>query len=190
MTLVFLLEELSMKVFLEGLLPKLLPAHIEYRLIPHEGKSDLEKSIPRKLRAWRDPSARFIVVRDQDSGDCEAIKQRLVALCARAGRPDTLVRIACRELEAWCIGDLEVVAMVFAQPGLSKLAAKRKYRSPDTMHKPSAELERLAVGYGKVAGARRMGAAIRLEGGRSHSFKVFVAGVRRLVEEATSGSAE
>lgn len=51
MTLVFLLEELSMKVFLEGLLPRVLPEHIGVQLIPHEGKSDLEKSIPRKLRA-------------------------------------------------------------------------------------------------------------------------------------------
>lgn len=124
------------------------------------------------------------MVRDQDGGDCRAIKDGLVALCASAGKPDTLVRIACQELEAWCIGDLETVATVFEDPGLTKLTAKNKYRSPDTMHKPSDELSRLVPGYGKVAGARRMGPAIRLDGGRSHSFQVFVAGVRRLAEEA------
>ena len=37
--------------------------------VPHEGKQDLEKSIPRKLRAWREPSAHFIVVRDNDGGE-------------------------------------------------------------------------------------------------------------------------
>jgi len=61
--LVFLLEERSMKEFLRGLLPRILPAGCEFQLIPHEGKSDLEKSIPRKLRAWLEPEVRFVVVR-------------------------------------------------------------------------------------------------------------------------------
>lgn len=50
MTIVFLLEEPSMKVALEGLLPRILPGE-NFRLIAHEGKQDLAKSIPRKLRA-------------------------------------------------------------------------------------------------------------------------------------------
>ncbi|MEX1368788.1 MAG: hypothetical protein AB1Z98_37010 [Nannocystaceae bacterium] len=38
MTLVFFLEEKSMKVFLEGLLPRLLPKGVAFTLIGHEGK--------------------------------------------------------------------------------------------------------------------------------------------------------
>ena len=52
MTLVFLLEERSMKEFLDILLPKILPENVGFRTIPHEGKSDLEKSIKTKLKAW------------------------------------------------------------------------------------------------------------------------------------------
>jgi hypothetical protein len=78
--MVFLLEERSMKTLLDGLLPRLMP-ELPFICIPHEGKQDLEKSIPRKLRAWREPGARFVVVRDNDGGDCHALKQRLVALC-------------------------------------------------------------------------------------------------------------
>jgi hypothetical protein len=48
--LVFLLEERSIKVLLEALLPRLFPA-LEIFCIAHEGKSDLEKSLPRKLKA-------------------------------------------------------------------------------------------------------------------------------------------
>ena len=69
--IVFLLEERSMKTLLEGLLPRLMPDK-SFICIPHEGKQDLEKSIPRKLRAWHEPGARFVVVRDNDGGDCQA----------------------------------------------------------------------------------------------------------------------
>ena len=54
--IVFLLEEFSMEGFLEVLLPRFFP-DLSFQCVPHEGKQDLEKSIPRKLRAWRDPDA-------------------------------------------------------------------------------------------------------------------------------------
>ena len=76
---VFLLEEYSMKVLLEGLLPRLVPC-LPFLCVPHEGKQDLERSIPRKLRAWREPGVRFVVVRDNDGSDCRALKARLAGL--------------------------------------------------------------------------------------------------------------
>lgn len=65
--IVFLLEERSMKILLDGLLPRLLP-EVSFLCIPHEGKQDLEKSIPRKIRAWREPGICFVVMRDNDGG--------------------------------------------------------------------------------------------------------------------------
>ena len=50
--IIFLLEEYSMKVLLDGLLPRLVPG-LQFLCVPHEGKQDLEKSVPRKLRASR-----------------------------------------------------------------------------------------------------------------------------------------
>lgn len=55
--LVFLLEERSMKILLETFLPRFFP-DISFLCVAHEGKQDLEKSIPRKLRAWCEPGAR------------------------------------------------------------------------------------------------------------------------------------
>jgi hypothetical protein len=55
LTLVFLLEERSMQAFLAGFLPRILPDGVGFQLVPHEGKTDLERSIPRKLRGWRTP---------------------------------------------------------------------------------------------------------------------------------------
>ena len=71
--IVFLLEEGSIKVLLEGLLPRLFPG-LPFLCVSHEGKRDLELSIPRKLKAWREPGVRFVVMRDQNSGDCHQVK--------------------------------------------------------------------------------------------------------------------
>jgi len=98
---VFLLEEPSAQDFLQGVLPGLLPTGVTAHFLVFEGKQDLEKQLLKRLKGWLRPNSRFIIMRDQDSGDCRVIKQRLQALCAAAGRPDAVVRIACRELEAF-----------------------------------------------------------------------------------------
>jgi hypothetical protein len=69
--LVFLLEEPSAQAMLESVLPRVLKDGIGFRLIPFQGKQDLEKQLIRKIRAYQNPEARFIVMRDQDSHpDC------------------------------------------------------------------------------------------------------------------------
>jgi len=180
--LVFLLEERSMAALLEGLLPRLVPDHVAFKLIPHDGKTDLEKSIPRKLRAWQDPTARFIVVRDQDSADCLQVKSRLLDLCTAGARPEALVRIACRELEAWYLADLAAVDRAFGTQ-VASLQNTKKYRVPDRLGSPSHLLADLVPTFGKVGGARRLGPLLELDNPRSPSFAHFVRGVRRVVDE-------
>ena len=51
MKLVFLLEEQSMKTFLDGILPRILPPDVTFITVPHEGKTDLQKSIPIKAQS-------------------------------------------------------------------------------------------------------------------------------------------
>jgi hypothetical protein len=177
--MVFLLEEPSMKALLETLLPRLFPG-LSFVLVPHEGKSDLEKSIPRKLRAWHEPGVRFVVVRDNDGGDCASLKDRLRTLCEQGGRPDTLIRIACQELEAWYLGDFTALAVAYDDPKLAELAGKSKFRDPDALAKPSFEVERLVPEFQKLEGARRLGPLLTEGSNRSPSFGCFVAGVRCL----------
>lgn len=182
--LVFLLEEPSMKEFLDGFLPRILPPSVVFKTIPHEGKTDLEKSIPRKLRAWQTPGARFVVIRDQDSADCVDVKRRLRELCVGAGRDDARVCVACKELEAWFLGDLLAVGEAFGDARLAGLQDKAKFRAPDRLGSPNRELAALIPGYGKVSGARRLGPLLRVEGSRSPSFRYFVKTVRELVRDA------
>ncbi len=176
---VFLLEERSMQELLDGLLPRLVPGLL-FQCVPHEGRQDLEISIPRKLRGWREPGIQFVVIRDNDQSDCHALKKRLVELCHKGGRTDTLVRIPCQELESWYIGEPEALASAFDRPDLVNLSRKARFRDSDMVVNPSHELEKLVPEFQKVSGARRMALHLSAERNRSTSFRCFLAGVRRL----------
>ena len=101
-TLVCLLEEQSAAVMLEAVLPKILPDGTQCKFVTFEGKQDLEKKLTRRIQHWQEPDSFFLVMRDQDSGDCVSIKNGLKELVAQAGKADrTIVRIACHELESF-----------------------------------------------------------------------------------------
>ena len=186
--LVFLVEEPSMANLLDGLLPRLFPA-LRFQCIPHDGKQDLEKSIPRKLRAWREPGVRFVVARDQDSADCRQVKAKLADLCRNAGRADVLVRVACRELEAWYIGDPEALVQAFPETPrrLLRELNRARYRNPDTVVRPSETIAGRIPEFQKRSGARRMAGHLSREN-RSRSFQVFLEGVERLYLQNPGGA--
>lgn len=173
---VFLLEERSMKAFLEVFIPRWWPG-LDFRCIPHEGKQDLEKSIPIKLRGWSDPRARFVIIRDNDGCDCIALKSRLTQLCKESGRTATLVRIACQELEAWYFGEPLAMAKAFDRPSLANLAKKAKYRQPDQIQQPSKILKQLVVDFQKISGARAMAEHLSRETNASESFQVTMSAI-------------
>ena len=179
---VFLVEERSMKTLLDGLLPRLIPGR-SFICIPHEGKQDLEKSIPRKLKAWREPGARFVVVRDNDGGDCRALKQRLVGLCNDAECQNALVRIICQELEAWYFGEPAAMAQAFENPMLKGIGNKARYRDSDAIVQPSREIVKLVPEFQKISGARKMAARLSREGNHSRSFQVMMEGIERIFKE-------
>lgn len=175
--LVFLLEEPSAKEALDRLLPRILPEGVTFRCIPHEGKQDLEKSIPTKLRYWTVPNTWFVVIRDKDQDDCLRLKQRLKALCKTNGRPETLVRIAVHELESWFLGDLEAVGKAYNIPSLGKKQGGKKYRDPDALANAQEELKKLVKGYQKMAGARAIAPYLSLENNTSTSFQQLLSGL-------------
>ena len=181
MNLAIFLEELSAREMLRGLLPRLLPPQIAVQYVVFEGKQDLGRNLMRRLRGWRKPNTAFVVLQDQDSNDCIALKQELVRKCEEAGKPSAVVRIVCRELESWYFGDLAAVEHGLGLSNLRDHAAKRKYRVPDSIHSPSSELKKITGdAYQKVRGSREIGPHLRLDSNTSHSFGVFVATVRHL----------
>lgn len=171
--LVFCLEEPSARRFLEGVVPRLNNQNIPVRYIVFEGKHDLEAHLERRLRGYRNLAAIFIVIRDQDGApDCRVIKNNLKQICQRGGRPDAIVRVACRELEAFYWGDLQAVESALGLTGLSKLSKRAQFRDSDAIHKPSTELQKATAGiYQKLLGSELIGREICFERCASRSFQ-------------------
>ena len=183
--LVVFVEEVSAKVMLaDGLLPKVVPKHIKICCVPFEGKQDLDKNVGRKLRGWQNPHAVFVILRDKDSSDCIMTKQRLHNICVAAGKPNTLIRIACHELESWYLGDLQAVENGLGIKGVAKKQDNQKFRVPDNLANAKQELKKLTKNqYQQVGGSRLIGPHLNLINNKSHSFRVFVDGINRILTE-------
>lgn len=178
---VFFLEERSAKEMLNGLLPKILE-QAPFRCIAFEGKQDMQKQLEKKLKNWRNSNACFIVMHDQDQADCLLVKQSLTEICRSAGKPNALVRIVCRELESWYLGDLRAVESGLGLKNLARHQRGKKFRDPDRLQNPKQELKKLTEGhYGQILGSREIGHHLSLEDNLSTSFKIFLAGLNRLL---------
>jgi hypothetical protein len=179
-SIVFFVEEPSVKALLQQVLPRLFPELIAQYVV-FEGKQDMEKRLEIRLIHWQVPNTRFVIIRDQDSEDCILVKERLLQKCSQSGKKQCLVRIICHELETWYLGDLNAVAKAFNIPKIVGKQATKKYRQPDLLSNPKQELQRLVPEYQPIDGSRRIGTYLDLRNNRSHSFGVFIRGIEKIL---------
>lgn len=187
--IVFLTEEESLEVTLQALLPRAFPGFLEYEhwiAIRHQGKSDLERSYPRKMREWREPGVRFVVLRDNDGADCVAPKDRL-AKAVPAGAPGHRIRIVCQELESWFLGDLQAVTAAYPQAGRHPKLRRLAKKDPDSLTNAAALLKELTGTGAKVLRARRIAEQLDPAADRSASFRAMLDAVQVLRESAETG---
>ena len=175
--LVCFLEEESAKVLLQVLLARLLPegSAVQTRFVVFDGKGDLTRQLEKKLRGYQNVEARFIVMRDQDREDCARTKRDLVQVCTCAGKPKAKVTIACREIEAFYLGDLQAVELGLGIPNIARQQEKARFRNPDVVETPGRVLESLTkYRYQKVSGSRAIAPYLNLESPRSASFRYLI----------------
>jgi hypothetical protein len=180
--IVFLLEEESAKAMIEIILPRIADPDWKSRYIVFEGKSDLKKQMVRKLKGYRNPNAKFVILQDQDSADCMLLKKDLMMKCREAGKPEVKVRIACRELESWYLSDLSAVEMAFSRKKLSQRQTEKKFRNTDLLGSPSRELKILVPEYQKVSGSREIARHLNIENSRSQSFNHFIKAIKQIIQ--------
>lgn len=141
-----LVEEPSMEVALQALLPRMLRQGIRAELRQFQCKDELLKRLPQRLAAyaqWLPDTAAVLVVVDRDDDDCIALKARLDGMAreaglamrgdaARGGRFQVINRIAIEELEAWFFGDWPAVCEAY--PKMPNTLPKRAgFRDPDAI---------------------------------------------------------
>lgn len=183
----FLLEEQSMATVLEILLPKILPPKwvLNYNVFlrPHEGKSDLRRSIPRKIRSFAHETqpVGIIILHDQDANDCRVLKQDLISLChnALSGGPvsPNLIRIVCRELEAWYLGDMAAIQAAYPRFQADRHQNKAKFRIPDACNAKD-ELRKILREFQPISSARAIAPHLDISVNQSVSFQCFVNGLQ------------
>lgn len=178
-----LVEEKSMKELLSIFLPTILSKKWildeNYFIRSFEGKNDLQKNIPSKIRVlsnWNHEPTGLIVMQDQDSSDCKVLKKKLLKLCNDNGSCPNLVRIVCRELEAWYIGDFEAIQSAYPKFNINLYKNKAKFRNPDLCN-ASDELKKILPEFQKVSTAKKVAPFLKVEKNNSESFNQFVKGV-------------
>lgn len=179
-----LVEEPSMEHFLRELLPVVLPDGYlldqNCFIRPHEGKSHLRKSIPRKAKTyphWSIP-VKLIIIHDQDSSDCKRLKYDIEKLVREVNETcPLLIRIACRELENWYLGDLNAVEKVYPESKASMQSRKAKFRNPDFLV-GSDEMKKLTGTFTKSFASKEIPKHLALDENKSPSFNHLIKGIK------------
>ena len=187
MVLVFYLEGKSDREFLKNFLPRKFPKikdhSVDVKYITLEGKRSMSERVKNRIQKWQDPRpSYFIILRDQDAADCKKLKTEFQKTCNPKNQPNYLIRIVCRELENWYIGNLETIEKIYKIPNLGKRQNKNKYRNPDNLYGFS-EISNLTKNkYQEVDGSRKIGAMLDLNNNCSHSFKIFCEGIEKILQ--------
>ena len=196
----FLLEEPSAETALEIILPKILSANIYFTCYSFEGKRDLLRKLPVRLKGykpWIPDDWRIIVLIDRDQDDCLQLKATLEEVArdvgfgtksspTPAGNFQVVNRLAIEELEAWFFGDTE--ALRTAYPRVARnLERQARYRDPDAIAGGTHEALRRVLDYyypqwlPKTTVARDIAQHMDPCRNRSRSFQVFIEGLKACV---------
>lgn len=174
--IVVMVEEPSMEIVVTSVAER-LGLMDRTIVIPHEGKSDLEASFPKKLRAWSQKlSPKFVICRDNDGGDCLKLKARLINMVPPETTHPYKFRIIVQELESWYLGDL----LALEKAGLLRvgrsaaLAKQKKLKTPERLTNAKQEFHRLVNKNGQLSLARRIAPFMNLDANASTSFSQFV----------------
>jgi hypothetical protein len=191
MLLHFFVEEESAEAALVELVPRILEEHeFDYEIFFFQGKSNLLKRLPDRLKAYSHRLGedwRVIILIDRDDQECLDLKQQLEDIAQEAGLQTrtrssdafrVINRIAIEELEAWFFGDIE--ALVAAYPRVDPhLGEQSSFRDSDAIKGGTWEqLERILKyyhpgGLEKIRAAQEISLHMRPERNRSKSFQVF-----------------
>ncbi len=186
-----LVEEPSAEEFLNIIIPKIAPS-LEFHIYPSQGKGDLLRNLPSRLRAYRrylPDDWRILILIDSDGGDCAALKNRLENIASASGlrtksqspkKYHVINRIVVQELESWYFGDWNAVSAAYPRVNRDH-CRKAAIRIPDAIDKTWETFEAILKKYKclpnirlpKIATARKIAGHMKPECNISASFIAF-----------------
>jgi DNA-directed RNA polymerase subunit H (RpoH/RPB5) len=193
----FLVEEPSIEAALKNLLPKMLDPKTSFAIRVFQGKPDLLKKLPVRLRGykkWIPENYRIVILIDRDKDDCLRLKRKIDEMVlesqlvtkssvSQGESFQVLNRIVIEELESWFLGD--PTAVKAAYPEISNnFVRKQRYSNPDTISDPWKKLETILrryhyypEGMPKIEVADKISYHMFPERNLSYSFQVFHSGL-------------
>jgi hypothetical protein len=124
-----------------------------------------------------------VILHDQHSHDCVSLKHELVELCRSSGNYPFLIRIVCKELESWYLGDMEAIEKAYPGFKAQKYKNKRKFRNPDYCSSASDELSKILPRFHKGTASKTIPLHFNIPRNTSPSFKHFVSGLTRIINQ-------
>jgi hypothetical protein len=184
-----LVEEPSMSHVLSNVLPKVLPEGYELNrncfIRIFDGKQDLQKHIPQKVRAYKNFSqpVKLIIIQDKDSNDCIQLKQQIRQLIVD-NNPTIphLIRIACTELESWYIGDMAAIEKIYPKFKAARHVNKAKFRNPDACNAYD-EIRQLIPSFQKGYASKNIPQYFNVDQNKSLSFNHLINGIQQFLSE-------
>ncbi len=170
--IVFLVEDLSMRKFLEGILLRLGFESHHFRIKHHQGKEDLIRNLDKVVKKESKEANFLFVLVDQDKRNCYEFKKEIkekMQNCACNYK----IRIACYELEAWFLGDMDAIKQCSQKFKPDFFRNKEKYRNMPDLKKIYSRKDKFASEISKH---------INLESkvNKSHSFNVFLETIKSI----------
>jgi len=184
----FLVEEPSIKPVIDSIVTKIVDPNSEwYEVKIHQGKQDLRKALKSVVPTLsKVPNVRIMVLQDQDQYDCEELKNELLNEIEKHCECPFKIRIVCRELESWFLGDLEAVQEAFPRFRYNQYISGSKFRNPDLVQNPHLELLKIIPEYSglktlpKVQTSEKISPYLNVNRNRSVSFKHFYNAIKEL----------
>ncbi len=186
--IVFLVEDFSMKKFLEGILPRLGFESYHFEIKFHQGKEDLKCNLDKTIPTLSKRANQIIILIDQDTENCLELKNNIKEKMWRCSC-EYKIRIACYELEAWFLGDMDAIKQCSERFNPDSYRNKEEYRNIDAIYKPkpSTHIEKIVPDLKKIYSSKDKFAAeiskhINLENqvNKSYSFNVFLETIKSI----------
>lgn len=181
-------EEKSFELLTEILLPELVSEKCVWRVFSHQGKQDLEQAVKKIVPSIsRIPGARILITRDQDMEDCLEVKKKIIETIDGKCESPYKIRIVCRALENWFLGDLKAVEKSYSGFKSKNYENKSEFREIDNIQNAHLVLQKIIPQYKnhaylpKLETAQSIGPNMDLKMNRSKSFQNFIKAVQDLL---------
>ncbi|MFN9302294.1 MAG: hypothetical protein ACK6DA_05925 [Candidatus Kapaibacterium sp.] len=187
-TLHIFTEEQSAKNVFETIVPPLLPDGVTLRVYQHQGKQDLEKAIVTAIPSIsKIPGSVILITQDQDNEDCKVVKKKIVDLLDNKCVCIYFVRIVCRELESWFLGDLRAIQKAYPRFKHENYINRTDFKNVDAISKPNNYLLIIIPEYSgreklpKLEASERISKCLDIHNNTSESFNQTLSAIRRLI---------